>query len=128
MRLNTAQDAPETNVVPMPSPKRQGRISRSSLTTRQRFRILPFTNSGGSISYRVQGMTRDGKYLRQNLSSSKAAEVRRAELEAEYHTIVSEDTALRSTVLSREHLQIAEMAIAKMGDDWDKLLDAVELW
>ena len=53
-------------VIARPSPRRLGRIPNQPAVPRLRFRILPFSNASGTKSYRVQGMNRDGKYLRQN--------------------------------------------------------------
>ena len=54
------------NVITQPSLRRLGRIPNQPAVPRLRFCILPFSNASGTRSYRVQGMNRDGKYLRQN--------------------------------------------------------------
>ncbi len=118
------------NVVPLPTP-RFGRIPKpenaSAQTHRQRFRILEFRNTGGSIAYRVQGMTRDGNYIRQNYASLKEAQCRQIELEADYLKRQPEDPSIRATRLSDTQLRIAEAAFHRLDSD-DELLLAVNHW
>jgi hypothetical protein len=118
------------NIVVLPTP-RLGRIPKpenaSAQTHRQRFRILEFKNSGGTIAYRVQGMTREGKYIRQNYVDLKEAQCRQIELEADYLKRQPEDPSIRATRLSDTQLRIAEAAFHRLDSD-DELLLAVNHW
>lgn len=124
MQTNTNQ--------PTPAP-RAGRFARNAIG-RERFRILPFTNAGGSPAFRVQGMTRDGVYIRQNFPELHSAKVRQIELNQEYLLGQAAAAALRfprMTDLDDDHLRLAETAFKRLdsieappGD----LLHAVEDW
>jgi integrase len=37
-------------------------------------------------------------------------------------------TAVRATKLSEEQVQLAEVSFVKLGDDWERILDAVDYW
>jgi Site-specific recombinase XerD len=97
------------------------------MRTKERFKIIEFKNRGGSKSWRVTGSKRDGSRIRENFDVQKDATLRRIELEAEFHAGHSE-TAMRATKLSHEQVQLAEVACIKLGDDWPRLLDAVDKW
>ncbi|HNQ89554.1 MAG TPA: site-specific integrase [Verrucomicrobiota bacterium] len=84
---------------------RQGRIGS---TTRARFRILEFRNEGGSISWRVQGQPRDGRYVRENYADRDRAEARRLELEQEFILGHPPAETPRITSLSEIQLRLAE--------------------
>lgn len=112
------------NIIQLPSPRP---VKPSSPRLIERFRIQTFTNRGGSESCRVTGSKRDGTRIRENFPDMQAAQCRRIELEAEFHAGHS-DTAMRATKLSHEQVQLAEVACIKLGEDWPRLLDAVELW
>ncbi len=64
---------------------------------------------------------------RQNFLDCDAAKVRKIALETEFlqgHT----ETGVRATKLSDEQVRLAEVAFIKLGDDWLRLLDAVDHW
>lgn len=114
----------ESNIVPLTTP-RQGRLAKDS--RRQRFRVLDFVNSSGTKSYRVQGMKRDGTYVRQNFSDFAEAKLKQVELEADFHARKPDDAGLRSTKLSDTQLRLAEVAFTKLDRDEDLIL-AVNYW
>jgi integrase len=116
----------ESNIIPLPV-QRQGRIATTPTIHRARFRILDFANASGSRSYRVQGMKRDGTYVRQNFASLADAQLKQVELEAEYRTRTPEDAALRATKLTETQLKLAELAFVKLERDEDLLL-AINYW
>lgn len=93
----------------------------------ERFKLQPFGNRGGTVSWRVSGSQRDGTRIRENFADEQAARCRRIELESEFHAGQTE-TAMRATKLTHEQVQLAEVAIIKLGDDWLRLLDAVDHW
>ena len=106
-------------------PDRRSRAHRPQ--PRQRFKIVPFTNAGGSQAWRVTGIKRTGERIRENFNDASAARCRQAELEAEYLARAGEKTALRSTRLSEVQARIAE-AVFPMLDRDDDLLVAVNFW
>jgi integrase len=93
----------------------------------ERFKLLPFDNRGGSVSWRVTGTMRDGTRIRENFTTERDANLRKLELETEFHAGHS-DTTMRATKLSHEQVQLAEIACIRLGDDWPLLLDAVDRW
>lgn len=103
--------------------------NKHRLSTRlTRFQIQEFVNPRtGTKSWRVHGIKRDGERVRKNFLSLEAARSEQINLETEYLQGRTE-TAIRATKLSAEQLQLAEVAFLKLGDDWPKLLDAVEHW
>ena len=117
----------EANIVALPEPRRQGRIPSQPTTRRQRFRVLPFTNESGSTSWRVQGMKRDGVYVRRNFSDLVEAQNYQIELECEYRQRQPDDPTLRQTSLSETQLRTAEAGFAQLAAD-DDLLPAVSYW
>src|SRR5258708_3921233 len=84
---------------------------------RRRFRIIPFTNTTGSQSWRVTGTNREGKQIRENCADLKFAQCRQIELEAQYFTREQTDTSLRATKLSETQLRLAEMVFVRLSDD-----------
>ena len=94
---------------------------------RQRFKIVSFTNRGGSESWRVTGIKRTGERIRENYNDANGARCRQTELEVEYLARGSEETALRSTRLSATQARIAEAAFPLLDKDED-LLVAVNFW
>jgi integrase len=106
-------------------PDRRARVHRPQ--PRQRFKILSFTNRGGSESWRVTGVKRTGQRIRENFNDAESARCRQTELEAEYLARSSEATALRSTRLSEVQARIAEAAFPMLARDED-LLVAVNFW
>ena len=124
MKADNAEptEAQAANVIPItiapkPRPGRQP----------ARFAILEFTNRTGSQSWRVSGYKRDGTRIRENFAELPRAQARQLELEGEYLK-QERDTALRATKLTADQLQLAEVAIIKLSDDWPRLLDAVGYW
>lgn len=109
------------NVIPL------GIEKPKKVAVNSRFRILEFVNPSGSTAWRVTGSKRDGKQVRENFKDLPSAQCRQVELETEYlrgHT----ETAIRATKLTPEQLQLAEVAFIKLGDDWMRILDAVDHW
>jgi len=94
---------------------------------RQRFKIVSYTNRGGSESWRVSGVKRTGERIRENYSDEAAARCRQAELEAEYLARTAEPSTLRSTRLSETQTRIAETVFPMLDKD-DDLLTAVNFW
>jgi site-specific recombinase XerD len=93
-----------------------------------RFKIQEYTNPRtGTASWRVSGIKRDGSRIRQNFSDEAAAVAKRLELECEYRGQQSEKV-LRPTKLTEDQLQLAEVAIVKLGEHWERILDAVDGW
>ena len=92
-----------------------------------RFKIEAFQNRGGSTSWRVSGSKRDGTRIRENFSDAKAAECRKAELGLEFLRGHAE-MEIQATRLSPEKLAKCETAIIKLGDDWDRIVEAVDYW
>lgn len=123
--MNTPSEGHAENVVPLPTPKRLQSARPADL--RQRFTLQEFTNRGGSVAWRVSGRTRAGVRIRENYADQRAAEMRRTELEVEDLT-ADTGTAMRSTRLSHEQVMLCEAAVARMGNDWSRLLDAVDDW
>ena len=110
---------------PVISPDRRARANRPQ--PRHRFKLIPFTNRGGSESWRVAGITRTGRRIRENYNDANSARCRQAELEAEYLARAGENTALRSTRLSEVQARIAESVFPMLDRD-DDLLVAVNFW
>jgi integrase len=91
-----------------------------------RFKITPFENRGGSISYRVTGIKRNGERIRENFLDEHDAQCRHTALTAEYLQGES-TTALRATKLSEDQLSAAETCFHLISD-WRDLLKAVRYW
>jgi integrase len=94
---------------------------------KQRFNLQEFNNRGGSRAWRVTGTKRDGSRVRENYRDERSAQCRKIELEAEYHALHA-DTDLRATKLTHEQIRLCEVAVIKLGEDWQRLLDAVDHW
>jgi integrase len=119
-------EAQEANIIPLVSPATP-RPKREAAHHRQRFTVQDFTNATDTKSYRVTGYKRDGTRVRENFAEVNAAKCRQVELETEYlrgHT----ETNIRATKMSAEQVQLAEVAYIKLGDDWQRILDAVDYW
>jgi len=106
-------------------PDRRARANRPQ--PRQRFKIISFTNRGGSESWRVTGVKRTGERIRENFLDEAAARCRQTELESEYLARSGEGTALRSTRLSEAQARIAETVFPMLDRDED-ILTAVNFW
>lgn len=122
--MSTATEPTALNVAEIvPLPTRRRTASRDS-----RFKIQEFTNPRtGSASWRVSGSKRDGERIRENFRDEASARCRQIELETEFLNGKSE-TTIRATKLSAEQVQLAEVAFIKLGDDWHRILDAVDHW
>ena len=93
---------------------------------KMRFFVKDYTNRGGSLSYRVTGITLEGKQLRENFTTRTAADCRATELNLEH--LGSEPTALpKITTLNSAQLRFAELAMQKLEDPGE-IVKAVTLW
>ena len=109
------------NIVPLPKPRqRAAKID-------QRFNVIKFRNKSGSSSFRVDGYKRDGSRVRENFSTIEAASCRHRELETEWLKGHAE-TDIQATKLTPDQLRLCEASIIKLGDDWEKIVDAVTFW
>lgn len=112
------------NIVPLPGLKTR----KTPTLSVQRFKIQEYANPRtGSTSWRVSGSRRNGERIRENFGEQEAARCRQVELETEYLGSHSE-TNIRATKLSAEQVRLAECAVIKLGDDWQRLLDCVDCW
>jgi integrase len=121
MKAIELAEAP-VNVVELaiqPKPKPQKRDSR--------FKITEFHNRAGTISYRVAGYKLDGTRIRENFADENAARCRQIDLEAECLKQPMA-TSIRATKLTDDQLRLVELAILKLGDDWPRIVDAVDHW
>jgi integrase len=84
-------------------------------TTSTRFKITPFENAGGSMSWRVSGTRRNGERIRENYPRENDARCRQTELEAEYLQGQSE-IMLRSTKLTEAQVRVAESIFTLLPD------------
>jgi integrase len=130
MKTNLAAqpEAEAPKIVPLDIP-RLGRIPKTGMeaTRRQRFRILEFQNTGGSVAYRVQGMKRDATYIRQNYADLAMAKNKQIELEAEYLQRQPDAPAIRATTLTDSQVRFAETVFRIVDADED-VLTAVQFW
>ncbi len=125
--MNTAANilplSPSENILPLPSVRKVKAAPQV-----QRFKIKEFTNPRtDSKSWRVDGIQRDGTRIRENFSELQAAQCRQLELETEFLQ-GHQETTIRATKLTQEQIQLAEVAFIKLGDDWQRILDAVDHW
>jgi len=109
-------------VVPVAVVPRQRPSSRKA-----RFKVIPFINPSGSGVWRVSGCKSDGSRVRENYRDENKAKCRQIDLEAEFLQQPRE-SSIRATKLSDEQLQLAELAILRLGDEWTRLVDAVDRW
>ncbi|MGD1084231.1 MAG: site-specific integrase [Verrucomicrobiota bacterium] len=86
------------------------------MTTKTRFRIVQFTNRGGSQSFRVTGSTREGRQIRQNFDTIETATIRQQELEREYLGLENAKVEFTQTRLTPEQVAQAEVAFNRLGD------------
>jgi hypothetical protein len=122
--MKTAARKHPANLIPLPH---RATRTRPEAIVSGRFKVIPFTNRAGSLSWRVSGNNRDGTRVRENFSREAGARCRQIELETEFlrgHT----ETVIRETKLTAEQLQLAEVACIKLGDGWQHILDAVDHW
>jgi site-specific recombinase XerD len=120
MNASAAPAVVPPNIVALPT-------RRTSPKSSQRFSVFEFQNRTGSRSWRVSGIKRDGSRVRLNFSDHESARARQIELETEYLRLAS-DTRHVATKLSDDKLRLAEMAFLKLGDGWERLLDAIDHW
>lgn len=110
------------NVITLP------KIAKSTpRAARQRFKVKEFINPSGDTAWRVDGYKRDGERIRENFPDVQSAQCRQIELETEFlrgHV----ETSIQPTKLTADQVRVAELAIIKLGDDWDRLLDCVDYW
>lgn len=121
MNANATAETPE-NVVKLPVPPKAKPQPRKS-----RFKILPFNNPSGETVWRVSGVKANGSRIRENFADEKAAQCRQSELQIEFLGQPSE-TTIRPTKLSDDQLRLAELAIQRLGEDWGRIVDAVDFW
>ena len=93
---------------------------------KSKFRITEFINGGGTQSWRVSGIARDGTRLRQNLASLDAARGKQLELESEYLERHGPEV-LKKTTLTDNQVRLAEAAFLRLKQD-DDILPAIENW
>src|SRR5689334_16650595 len=122
--MNGEQSVPTPeNIIPLEAPKRL----KLESVTRQRFRVIPFTNAIGTQAWRVTGIKRDGTRIRENYADKTKADCRQIALEADYRVRQPDDATLRATSLNETQIKLAEVAFTRLDSD-DELLRAVEHW
>lgn len=127
--MNATDAAPE-NVVPLatdlatvvPAP-----IKKKAAEKASRFKIQEFINRSGSRSWRVTGIKRDKTRIRENFTDAEKAQARQLDLESEYLCGRVEERLVK-TKLTEDQNKLAELAVLRLGDDWAKLVDAVDYW
>ena len=120
--MNSNQTAAATNIAILPKSRPpQNKVA-------QRFTILEFIRPRtGEVSWRVTGSKIGGARIRENFKTEAEARVRHAELLSE-NLQVKSDIAIKATRLDDARLQLAEEAFRKLGDDWERIVDAVDHW
>lgn len=113
----------EHNIIALPAPEKRAK----PIEKKQRFRIIEFTNPGGSQAWRVTGSRRDGKQVRENFPDEASAEARRIELQTEYLKGAAKNE-IQATTLPPDKLRLAEVAFLKLGENWERMLDAIDHW
>lgn len=117
---DTATNSSNITVLPKPRP-RQAKVV-------QRFTIMEFIRPRtGEVSWRVTGSKIGGTRIRENFKTEAEARVRQVELENENLQIKS-DITIKATRLDDARLQLAEESFRKLGDDWERIVDAVDHW
>ena len=126
MKANQALQplATAENIIPLvvhPKPARSKAIA-------ERFKIQPFTNPRtGTESWRVTGMKRDGSRVRENFAEQASAQARQIELKTEFLT-GHRETEIKATKLTDEQVRLSEAAMLQLGEDWQRIIDAVTYW
>ena len=120
--MNSNQTAAATNIAILPKSRPpQNKVA-------QRFTIMEFIRPRtGEVSWRVTGSKIGGTRIRENFKTEAEARVRHAELLSE-NLQVKSDIAIKATRLDDARLQLAEEAFRKLGDDWERIVDAVDHW
>ncbi|MEO7677290.1 MAG: hypothetical protein ABIV39_11060, partial [Verrucomicrobiota bacterium] len=85
------------------------------MSTKARFKILPFNNPSGVEVFRVSGCKKDGSRIRENFPSMTTATIRQQELEAEFHGLDS-SSRLSQTRLSPAQVAEAEVSFNRLGN------------
>lgn len=127
----TALETPGNVITLTVEQKPQPKPQAAPAPFRQRFKVLEFTNRGGSQCWRVSGIKRDGTRVRENHADAEFARKRQAQLEVEYLARPGNPDAalpeIRTTRLTDVQLRICEAALSKLDSD-DDLLPAVSYW
>ena len=118
--LLIVQSSPVENIVALP-------VRQPAIKAESRFNVIEFQNKSGSKSYRVDGYKRDGSRVRENFAQEPAARCRQNGLETEYLQGHAE-TAIQATKLTLDQIRLCEASIVQLGDDWQRILDAVTYW
>jgi integrase len=80
------------------------------MQTKSRFRIVEFTNRGGSQSFRVTGCKANGEQVRKNFATMAEATVCQQALESEFQGLPKPEGELVTTRLSKPQIAEAELA------------------
>ncbi len=94
-----------------------------------RFRVVTFTNPSGNEAFRVTGWTTQGRRIRENYPTLKAATARRVELENEFLRGQQPESA-RVTTLTADQLRNAETAFTLLSIEADpgEIVRAARYW
>ena len=87
---------------------------RKPSSRKTRFKVIPFINPSGTRVWRVSGCKMDGSRVRENYRDENKARCRQIDLEAEFLR-EPQETSIRATKLSDDQLQLAELAILRLG-------------
>jgi integrase len=87
----------------------------SRMDTKARFRIVEFTNRGGSQSFRVTGCGSNGARTRKNFCTLAEATVCQQALESEYLGLPKQNGQLVSTRLDEQQIAEAELSYHMLG-------------
>jgi hypothetical protein len=85
------------------------------MDTKARFKIIEFTNRGGSQSFRVTGCASNGARTRKNFSTLAEATLCQQGLESEYLGLPKQDGELVSTRLNKQQIAEAELAFHQLA-------------
>ena len=100
---------------------------RRPSSRKSRFKVIPFINPSGARVWQVSGCKLDGTRIRENYRDENEARCRQIDLEAEFLQ-EPRQTSIRATKLSDDQLQLAELAVLRLGEEWGHLVDAVDQW
>jgi hypothetical protein len=114
--------ATAANIIPL---EIKPRVAKPELPAR--FKIQSFTNPRtGNQSWRVTGMKRDRKRVRENFADQKAAQCRQVALATEFLT-GQRETTVQATKRTETQIRLAEAAFIRLENEQD-LPHAVEYW
>lgn len=85
------------------------------METKARFRIVEYTNRGGSQSFRVTGSNISGEQVRKNFSTMAEATLCQQGLESEFHGLPRQEGELLSTRLNKAQIAEAELAFNQLA-------------